>query len=105
MLPGCTQHLAGPSNLECYVGTDSVTAPGNTEPTLMSALAQVTDEDTIVVSVWAAGEAGDCVFEDPADAREFAARLRAFADQVERDADLIARLNEPRAVAGSVVAL
>lgn len=92
VVPGCTEHLNGPSLSECHALTGAVIAPGNSEPTLMSALAQVCDEDTVTIEVWAGGENGDCVFEDPDDAHEFASRLRAFADQLDRDADLLARL-------------
>lgn len=98
VLPGCAEHLAGPNLLECSVYTDSVTAPGNTEPSLMVGLGQVCDEDTVVVTVWTGGEDADAVFEKPEEVREFAVRLRRLAAQLDRDAELLERLRNTAGV-------
>lgn len=92
VMPDCAEHTRGPNQNECYTQVDSVTAPGADGPILLSTLAQVCDEDAVVISVWSGGEDTDCALEEPAEVREFAARLRAFADQLDRDADLLARL-------------
>ncbi|WP_327069284.1 hypothetical protein [Kitasatospora sp. NBC_01302] len=99
VLPGCSEHLLGPNRMECSALTESVTAPGNTEPSLVIGLGQVDGEDTVVVTVWTGGEDADAAFEEPGEAREFAARLRRLADQLDRDASLLERLRAGAGVA------
>ncbi|OKI14213.1 hypothetical protein [Streptomyces sp. CB03911] len=92
VIPDCAEHDAGANSHECYGQLAELVPPCAVEPILLSALSQVADEDTVVVTVWPGDDDGAFTGEEPAEVRDFAERLRAFADQLDVNADQLAAL-------------